>query len=155
MRFREAGIKWMVIGSTSLAFHNIDIIPKDVDILTDKEGALKSNTVLKKFMVKKVKWKKGNHYKSYFGEFKMHLLKVEIMGELSVKTKDGWKSLMHRLNEPVYGFIDGIPIPITKLEDQLKICKNSIAQKDQERAELIQNKINEIIEEKNRGWWIR
>jgi len=153
-RFKEAKIRWVVIGSTSLAFHDIGIIPDDIDILTDKEGALKTNKILKKYMVKKVKWRKTNQYKSYFGEFKMHLLKVEIMGELSMRTKDGWKSLMRRLDEPVYEYIDGIPIPISRLEDHLELCQNSIVQKDQERAKLIEAEINKRIEEANRGWGI-
>ena len=39
--------------STNLALQNIDVEPRDIDILTNKDGALKSNEILKEFLIKR------------------------------------------------------------------------------------------------------
>jgi predicted nucleotidyltransferase len=40
-------IKWVLVGSTSLALQGVNIKPKDIDILTDDEGVFKFNEIFK------------------------------------------------------------------------------------------------------------
>jgi hypothetical protein len=49
-------IKWAIVGSTSLALKGIEIEPKDIDILTTKEGAYKISSLLKEYEAKPVKF---------------------------------------------------------------------------------------------------
>ena len=46
-----SNIKWAVDGSISLAIHGIDVTPHDIDILTDREGAIWIQDSLNKYNV--------------------------------------------------------------------------------------------------------
>ena len=45
--FQKHNIRWVLIGSLSLALQKVKITPKDIDILTNKKGALKCNNIEK------------------------------------------------------------------------------------------------------------
>lgn len=55
-RFQKHKIRWILVGSLSLALRDVKIKPKDIDILTDKEGALKCNEIFEKHIKKAVEW---------------------------------------------------------------------------------------------------
>jgi len=63
----------------------------DIDILTDKKTALTTNEILKKYLIEKVAFKTSPQFKSYFGQFKVNNILVEIMGDWQIKgAKGGW-----------------------------------------------------------------
>jgi len=55
-KLKNKKIKWVVVGSTSLALQRVKISPKDIDILTDKEGAFKINEIFKNYQAKPVRF---------------------------------------------------------------------------------------------------
>lgn len=124
--FRKNGINWVLVGSSSLALQGVDIVPNDIDVLTSKEDALKCNSILKEFLVKPVEWSKTERYDSYFGEFRIEGVKVEIMGGLKVKKGDDWIDLIHRLEKPRQILNGKMQIPVSPLEDQLESYKNEM-----------------------------
>ena len=65
-RLRDAKIKWVLVGSTSLALQGVDVSPKDIDILTDKDGAFEINKLLKEYEVKSVQFKTSDLFESFF-----------------------------------------------------------------------------------------
>ena len=95
-------IKWVLVGSLSLALQGVRIDPKDIDILTDKEGALKLNKIWEKYKIKNVEFGETDRFRSYFGKFKIKDVKIEVMGDLEEKLRGKWFSLAKRLESPKF-----------------------------------------------------
>jgi hypothetical protein len=83
------GVNWALVGSANLALQGVDVRVGDIDILTDKKGALLINRLLKQFRVEEIKYRKSGKFSSYLGKFKIDDVKVEVMGDLSLKNKSG------------------------------------------------------------------
>lgn len=145
-RYHIHNIKWILVGSLSLAFNGVDVKPADIDILTDKKSALKSNKIFEEYMIKKVEWSETKIYKSYFGKFIINNSRVEIMGDLWVNSQGKWKSLAPRLEAPHIMNIKDFRIPITKLGDHLKAYKSSELKKKQEKYSLILKRFKQLNE---------
>jgi len=114
-------IKWIVVGSLSLALQGVKIKPKDIDILTNRKGAYRINSILKEYEVKPVKFEKSKIFSSYLGKFRIKKVKVEVMGNLKARVNGKWVSLMSRLKHPQYVKIKNAKIPVSRLEEQLKV----------------------------------
>lgn len=140
--FQKHKIRWVLVGSLSLAFQNVKIKPNDIDILTDKEGALKSNKIFKRYIEKAVKWSQTERYDSFFGKFQINDVAVEIMGDLKVKEGNKWIELKPRLEKPHFIRLEDILIPVTPLEDQLKSYKKSTNNKDRKKLRFIEETLN-------------
>lgn len=83
------GVNWALVGSANLALQGVDVRVRDIDILTDKKGAFLIDSLLKQYRVEGVKYRKSGKFSSYFGKFKIDNVKVEVMGDLSLKNKSG------------------------------------------------------------------
>lgn len=83
-------INYAIRGTTSLVLQGFDMNVSDIDVLTDKLGALASNELLSKYLVSEVKYSENPHFRSYFGRFEVEGVPVELMGDWKVKVKDGW-----------------------------------------------------------------
>jgi len=141
-KLKNQKIKWVLVGSTSLALQGVKIKPKDIDILTNKEGALKINELFKEYEVKPVKFgrlKIGGRelFESYLGKFKIKGVKVEIMGNLKEKLGRKWIYLHKRLKSPKIVKIEGMKIPVSPLEEQLKSYSRLGRKKDAFRVKQI------------------
>ena len=141
-RFQKHKIRWVLVGSLSLALQDVKIKPKDIDILTDKEGALKCNEIFEKHIKKVVEWSQTERYDSFFGKFQITGVVVEIMGDLKVKERNKWKELKPRLEKPQFIRVEDMLIPVTPLEDQLKSYKKSTNNKDKKRVRFIEKALN-------------
>jgi len=150
-KFKNRKIKWVLVGSVSLALQRVKISPKDIDILADKDSAFKMNKILKEYEVKPVKFgrlkiKGREFFKSYFGEFKINGVKVEIMGNLKEKSGKKWLSLSKRLSSPkIIEIQQGVKLPVSPLEDQLKSYSRLGRKKDLIRVQ----KIKEALKRQN------
>lgn len=124
-KLKNQKIKWVLVGSTSLALQGVKIKPKDIDILTEKEGAFRVNKLFKNYEVKPVEFgrlKIGRRelFESYLGKFKIKGVKVEIMRNLKEKLGRKWVYLHKRLKSPKIVKIKGMKIPVSPLEEQLR-----------------------------------
>jgi hypothetical protein len=126
----KKGINWVLIGSLSLALQKIDITPKDIDILTDKEGTSKIKNLFKSYKIKPIKFSSSEFFQSYLGEFKINNIKVEVMGELKEKINNKWTSFSDRLKFRRFINIRSMKIPVSDLKKQLKSYKKSKREKD-------------------------
>jgi DNA polymerase-1 len=79
------GKKYAIRGTASLVMQGIEMKVDDIDIVADKETALACNRIFKNFLVKKVSLSSSEKYKSYFGEFNIDGIKVEVMGEWQIR----------------------------------------------------------------------
>jgi predicted nucleotidyltransferase len=128
-KLKDKKIKWALIGSTNLALQGIKIRPKDIDILTDKNGALEINRLLKEYELKPVRL---SHFKlfgsQYFGEFKIEDIKIEVIGRLKKK------KLLTKIVE-----IDGMNLPVVSLKEELKAYETLRREKDFNKIKKIKN----------------
>lgn len=123
-KLKNQDIKWCVIGSSSLALQNVNVKPPDIDILTDKEGAYKINTLLKTYEITPVKFSKTVQFSSHLGTFLINGIKVEIMGDLSIFIKGKWsQEIRKRLHSRKNVNYKGNVIPVSPLEAHLKSYK--------------------------------
>jgi hypothetical protein len=129
-KFKDQNIKWVLVGSSSLALQGVKVKPGDIDIMTDKEGAEKIGLVLKEFEVKPITYGKTERFESHLGEFKINGTKVEVMGEFKEKIKNKWVSLDNRLKENKLLDINGMKIPVSLLDEQLESYSSSERKKD-------------------------
>jgi hypothetical protein len=136
-RLKNKKIKWVLAGSSSLALQGVKIRPKDIDIITDKRGALLMNKLLKEYKVKPVKFQRSEFFESYFGEFKIDGVKIEIMGNLKEKRGKKWISLLKRIKSPDFVKIGEIKLPVSPLIDQLRSYEKSGRKKDLIKAKKI------------------
>jgi len=137
-------ITWVLVGSLSLYLQGVDIEPKDIDILTTKEGALKIDEIWDRFRIKDVSYSEGEHFRSYYGRFRIMSVNVEVMGDLEQNIGGKWVSLMNRLDNLTYIYVSGIKVPVSSLEDQLLSYEKSSRKKDIIRAK----KIREVLARK-------
>jgi hypothetical protein len=143
-KLKDKKIKWILAGSLSLALQGVKIRPKDIDIITDKKGALLMNKLLKEYEVKPVKFQRSELFESYFGKFKIDEVKIEIMGNLKEKRGKRWVSFSKRLKSPDFVKIGEIKLPVSPLIDQLKSYEKSGRKKDLIKAK----KIKEVLKMK-------
>lgn len=135
-------IRWVLVGSTSLALQKVKIKPKDIDILTDRKGAFKLNKLLKKYEIRPVKFGRSEIFKSYFGEFRINDIKIEVMGDLEERINNKWTTLSKRLMiPPKIVEIKKMKIPVSSLMEQLEAYKKLGRKKDSFRV----RKIKEVL----------
>jgi predicted nucleotidyltransferase len=139
-------IRWAIVGSTTLALQGIEIKPKDIDILTTKEGAYKISSILKEYEIKPVKFRRSKIFSSHFGRFLIDGIKVEVMGGLKGKIGGKWVSLTGRLKRLEKVKVGNIRIPVPRLKDQLEVYSKINRKKNLERV----RKIREFLEKKKR-----
>ena len=83
---------WALMGSTASVLQGIpDYTPPDIDLTTTMEGAYIMQGAVGSVgtMVRQVSFSTREPYASYFGIFEVHGVKVEIMGDLVIKYRDG------------------------------------------------------------------
>ncbi len=125
-------------GSTSLALQGVDIEVHDIDIVTDKEGALRLDELLKEYNVVKMEYSSTEKYKSYFGTYIIDDNKVEVMGEFQYKLQNGDWSIENHLHDIYMINYKGVDIPVLSLQQELVEYENA------DKIETI-NKIKEKI----------
>jgi len=133
------GVRWTLIGSANLAVHGIEINPKDIDVLTDSKEITKIKSVLKEYEKKLFSYGEKGLFKSYLAEYKINKIKVEIMADFEVKRKNKWISLSDRLNNLNIIKLNGVEIPVSSLDEQLKGYKKLGRDKDKLKIKLIED----------------
>ncbi|MFA4873652.1 MAG: hypothetical protein WC659_07050 [Patescibacteria group bacterium] len=132
-------IKWVLIGSTSLALQGVRITPEDIDILTDKKGALAIGKLFKKYEIAPVVFGRTELFESYFGKFDINRTNVEVMGNLREKLDNQWTSLSKRLASPKLIEINKMKIPVSPLITQLNAYEKLGRKKDALRVKKIRH----------------
>lgn len=137
----DKDIDWVLAGSMGIALQGVDTEVGDIDILTDKAGAYKIEELFSEKVVKEVKWREVEKFRSYYGILQIEGIHVEIMGNLEIKNREGeWENELRNGIENIRTFIElrGRKIPVLPLEMEyesyLKLNRN-------EKAEIIKRKI--------------
>jgi hypothetical protein len=112
-------VRWAVDGSTSLALQGMDIIPNDIDILTDHNGAYRIQEVFRDSAVKPVSHSFTDKYDSDYGVFSKSGVKVEVMGNLKVFRDGEWSFEQNPDTVKVVSIeLDGKSIPLVSINYQ-------------------------------------
>jgi predicted nucleotidyltransferase len=138
-KLRGKKIKWVLVGSTSLALQGVKIKPKDIDILIDKKSILKVNKLFREYEVEPIKFTRSKFFESYIGEFRIEGIKVEVMANLKEKIGNKWTSFSGRLINPRIIAIQGMGIPVSPLKEQLKSYQKLNRKKDLIRVQKIKD----------------
>jgi len=143
-KLRGQNVKWVVVGSASLALQGLKVTPNDLDILTNKKGAHAMNKLLKEYEVKPVSFGRSTLFESHFGKFKVGEMRVEVMGNLKLKLGGTWRSYTHRLRSPAIIAVDGMKIPVSSLRSQFRSTKLLHRRGASLRALRIEKRLREV-----------
>ncbi len=137
-KLEQSDINWCLVGSLSLYLQSVKIKAKDIDILTDKEGAYQINRIFEEYEIQKVQFSKSDLFYSHYGKFSIKGVITEIMGDLSIFIDGKWTSdIRNRLNSKEILLYEGLKIPISPLQDQLKSYIRLKRSKDLKKIRMI------------------
>lgn len=114
----DAQVEWAVSGSLALALHGLPVVPKDVDLQTDRVGAEQTAQLLAEYLIYPLGMHLGVRLvRSYLAQYKIHDIVVEVMGNLEFQTLNGrWNPAPNfREKRQVIDYL-GLSIPIVSLE---------------------------------------
>lgn len=116
-RLEGKGLEWAIVGSFGLAIRGATIVPRDIDIMTNKVGAYEIERMFSKHVVSPVSLKSNDMIKSHFGELDIDGVKVEIMGDFQIRLNDGsWQKPPDLANLIEIEPLDELCIPVLSLE---------------------------------------
>jgi len=118
-KLKDADVNWVLGGSTNLALQGVDLNPRDIDILTDREGAFTIEKLIKDYKIKSVEFTKSEKIASYQGKFRVEGVEVEVMGALQIKTAKAWTKPLKPWRKRILK-TEGIEIPVNPLEIELR-----------------------------------
>lgn len=114
-------VPYAIRGTASLVLQGLDMNVDDIDIVCSKDVALKINEILKEYLVVPVSYKESVKFKSYFGEFNIEGVKVEVMGDWQIKKPNGEWSSIYNGSEHTLVTLGTATIPVTTVESELKM----------------------------------
>lgn len=144
--FKENQCFWILSGSTSLRLQGVQVpVKKDIDILTDANGAKKIDQVLKDYVIQSSAFSKTEKYQSHFGRYEIDDVNVEVMGEFQYRMKNGEWSKPNQKNEIHYVMYHKMALPVLTLEQELQEYQNMDRM---DKVQKIQERIAKIDESK-------
>jgi len=142
-RLKNTKIRWVIVGSASLALQGVEVKPNDIDILTNKEGAFKINKILKEYEVRPVEFRRSELWESYLGEFNIKGVKVEVMGDLR-KVNGELISISEKLSNANFVRLNEEKIPVASLTDQLESYRRIKRKEDLIKVQKIKEKLKKV-----------
>lgn len=85
--------QWAIRGTTSLVLQGLDMGLQDIDIIADRETSHNIDRGLADFCLSPLKYSETLQYKSYFGQYKIGQVPIEIMGDWQIKSKGEWSEI--------------------------------------------------------------
>lgn len=110
---------YAIRGTASLVLQGFDMAVTDIDIYCDAKTSLKTNEILKDYLVEKVKYKESDKFKSYYGKFRINDIAIEIMGELQIKDTKGIWGRPKGSEERLEVKLKGQKVYVSKVETEL------------------------------------
>lgn len=115
-KLNGTNINWVITGSTAFAIQGIPLIPNDIDIQSDKDGAYQIEECMKEFIVKRICLSSNGNISSYFGCLVIDGIKVEIMGDIQKNINGIWEEPVDLKKYKTYVTLQGMKLPILDLE---------------------------------------
>jgi len=116
-RLLNTNVNWVVTGSLSFALQGIALEPHDIDLQTDKAGAYEIEHRFSEFVTRKVVFSSSEKIRSHFGALSIDGIKVEIMGDISKRLRDGtWETPVNLERYKRSIVVEDMQIPVLSLE---------------------------------------
>ncbi len=116
-RLSSTDVNWAVTGSMGFALQGVPVKPNDIDIQTGRRGAFEMERIFSTYVVKPVRFSSTERIRSYFGILMIDGIKVEIMGDVQKKLKDGtWEEPVDVTKYRRIVEVEGMKIPVLSLE---------------------------------------
>jgi hypothetical protein len=113
---KDSNANWAIFGSMNLLLQGLPIDPRDIDILTDAEGAYEIEKALTKYSIRKVVYCSDGKVTSHFGALEIAGVKAEIVGDYTLN-KD--MQLILDVKDKIMILFEGMQIPCLPLEKEL------------------------------------
>lgn len=114
----DQGVEWAISGSLALALYGLPVVPKDIDLQTDRSGADALSRLLQAYQV----YPPGLHLgvrlmRSYLAQYRIEGVVVEVMGDLEYQSVNGsWhRAPDFKLQRRTQEYL-GISVPVVSLE---------------------------------------
>jgi len=122
-RISGEGVEWWLAGSTALAVRGIDLVPRDIDIITDSEGAQRLGRVMSEWLVEPVQESHG-WIARWFGRAFVHA-RVEWVGDVEKWVDERGPSDFGPAARAMLQTVrwGGYTIRVPPLEMQLAVCE--------------------------------
>lgn len=115
-RLKDVNMNWAIFGSMNLLLQGLPVDPRDIDILTDENGAYEIEKVFKDYTTRKVVYCSDGKVTSHFGAFGIEGVKVEIVGNYT-SNKD--MRLILDVKDKILIPFENMKIPCMPLEKEL------------------------------------
>jgi len=128
---------WAFVGSMNHYIQGVRLVPNDIDIITTKEGIFKIEEVLRKYSTRKVNYSNKKLIRSFYGEFVVDSIKIELFSEIENRINGKWHEHPEWEGCIIKYLFNGIEIPLLPLEYELLVYKR-LGMKQRERKLLNQ-----------------
>lgn len=115
-RLSRTRINWALTGSLSFALQGVSVKPHDIDIQTNKAGAYEIEHLFAEFVTRRVAFSSTEKIRSHFGDLMVDGIKVEIMGNIEKRLKNGtWESPVDIEQYKEFLEIEEMHVPVLSL----------------------------------------
>lgn len=129
---------WAIVGSMNHYIQGLNLVPKDIDIITTKKGIFVIEEALQKYSIKKVNYYEKDTIRSFYGKFSIASMNVELFSEIENRIDNKWNKHPDWKASIIHCRLDNIVFPLLSLEYESYIYK-ILGMKERERKIL--NKI--------------
>ena len=132
-RLNDHNFIWAIIGSANLALQRVDIIPRDMDIISTMDALPRIKSIFSEYEVAEIEEKHSAFSGSYW-RVVMHIndIEIEILGE----KENGIYADRLLAGEKINITLDGVSISCLALESELQAYRDTGRQN---RVDLIEN----------------
>jgi len=110
-------VNWVLTGSVSFVLQGIPIEVHDIDVQTDEAGAYRIEELFSGYSTRKVAFSSTDKIRSHFGELCIDGVKMEIMGNIQKRLKDGiWEEPVNLRLHKHFVDVAEMQIPVLSLE---------------------------------------
>ncbi|MGC9779419.1 MAG: hypothetical protein HZR80_09280 [Candidatus Heimdallarchaeota archaeon] len=130
-KLAEIKLDWVLVGSTNLFVQGVNILAKDIDIVSTQKDILEIEEIFKSYSIKKVVYSESEKYRSWFGRLVIDNIQVDLMADIEYKAPNGVSKK--------FITIDKYEIPVNPLENELNFYKKLKRKNDVLKIRLIED----------------
>lgn len=111
-----AGVRFIVWGGAAFALHGLPYVVRDLDILTDPEGAYRGDALFAGRALLPMAYRESPDYRSHFGRYDFDGVPVELMADLQWREGERWLPI--RANTEAIIPVAGVPVRVSWAEEE-------------------------------------
>ncbi len=121
LRLADSAATWAITGSLGLALQGIDVAVHDIDLQTDRTGALEFERRFADSVIRPVVFSPSERVRSYLGAIQIEEVTIEIIGDMQKRLGSSpWEDPVRVQEHLVWLEREGMRIPVMSLEHELE-----------------------------------